>query len=63
MRTYYLSILGSKDIGKYTLNGYARIEIMDRYNQNPITLPSQISEISNEDKSFYTVGVSLGYNF
>ena len=63
MRTYYLSILGSKDIGKYTLNGYARIEIMDRYNQNPISLPSQITEISNEDKSFYTVGVSLGYNF
>ena len=63
MRTYYLSILGSKEIGKYTLDGYARIEIIDRYNQNPISLPSQITEISNEDKSFYTVGISLGYNF
>lgn len=63
MQRYYLSLLGKKDMGKYTLEGFTKIERTENYNIYSVPLPSQTSQVQPEDNFFYTIGVSLGYKF
>ena len=63
MRRYYLSFLGSTKIGNYLLEGFTKLEKTDNYNINSLPLPSQTSQLETDDKTFYTIGITVGYKF
>lgn len=56
MKRSYVTILADVRVWRCIVEGYFRYEKSDKYDENP--LPTQYS-ISDEGKSFYTVGVSL----
>lgn len=59
----YLVLLGSKRVGGYPLEGFARVEKSENSLVVPLPLPSEIDQVSDVDRSFYTVGISVSYRF
>ncbi|MBI5197611.1 MAG: hypothetical protein HZA19_03275 [Nitrospirae bacterium] len=60
MKRYYGSILAEKERRNFTTAGYLRWDKADHYDADP--LPNQFS-ITDENKTFYTVGISGGWRF